>query len=45
MNKLKNITGIVNDITAILFRLAVIFMLFASYDTMSSIADILLGLI
>ena len=39
MNKLKQITGMINDITAVLFRLAIIFMLLASYDTMSLIID------
>ena len=39
MNKIKQVTGIVNDITAAIFRLAIIFMLLASYDTMSLILD------
>lgn len=39
MNKIKQITGMINDITAAIFRLAIIFMLLASYDTMSLILD------
>ena len=37
MNKIKQVTGMINDITAVLFRLAIIFMLLASYDTMHNI--------
>ena len=39
MNKIKQVTSMVNDITAVLFRLAIIFMLLASYDTIHLIID------
>ena len=45
METLKQITGIINDISSVLFRLAITFMLFASYDTIHSIADYLLSVL
>ncbi len=45
LDKIKAITGIFSDLTAVLFRLAITFMLFASYDTIHSIADHLLSVL
>ncbi len=39
MDKFKQVTEIINNITASIFRLAIIFMLLASYDTMHLIID------